>query len=546
VERFMLRHLVIAVTAAFISGAALGATNSIVPGQSLEGAISGTDIEVYEYASPGNEVITAYLWPTDLPSLVYWPVFDVRANGEVLASNANFLSLTLTNSGRYEVVVRTYWSDGAGPYYLSFVRAPGNNLADAGETNVISPGLPVSGYLLHSDLDAYTYNSAGNEWLAFSPLGSAVDGHPFIPTLQVIAADGAVLSSTGSTLQRFYLTNAGPYQMLLRNIGDPNTWWLGRGYYGLCAAHYQGSNSVDAGESGQIMAGETREGLADYADLDVYEYVCAGDEVITVLLVAHQSTSSSYQPMFDLIAPNGAVVATEQIYMQRQALPANGKYRFITYDLDGYVGSLGPQPYQITLIRHPGPNLPDTGETNSLRPGQIVTGSLAYGDLDSYEFDAIAGDTIQVAVKWTDGSLEFGPRFDFYGPGTALLTSEPVARLRVDCIETSGHCQIVCRDADFFGQGSYELRFIQTPGPPPPGSPPEHLSAFVCANQVVVRWSTNATGYTLQRTDRLFSPDSLNVWSNVPPPFHSHAGQYFVTNQSADVTSFFRLRRVGE
>jgi hypothetical protein len=171
--------------------------------------------------------------------------------------------------------------------------------------------------------------------------------------------------------------------------------------------------------------------------------------------------------------------------------------------------------------------------------GQTVTGTTGWSDLDAYEFDAIAGDSLFISISRITGGASFAPIFDIYGPDGSVAASG--TRLPGECLKRTGRFQVVCRDSDFFDAGSYVLRFLQTPGLPPTNAPPEYLQVVSCSNNVVIRWSTNAIGFRLQSTEDLASPPSAIIWSNVPAPYPGFEGFHFVTNTVPPKKKFFRL-----
>jgi hypothetical protein len=113
--------------------------------------------------------------------------------------------------------------------------------------------------------------------------------------------------------------------------------------------------------------------------------------------------------------------------------------------------------------------------------------------------------------------------------------------LRTECLPQTGWYQIVCRDADSFDAGSYTLRMLQSPGPIPPGKPSEYLQISHCAEDLIVRWPTNAVGYRLQTTDLFLNAPDVAEWSELLPPYFATGGFYFFTNSSGSNHRFFRL-----
>ena len=288
------------------------------------------------------------------------------------------------------------------------------------------------------------------------------------------------------------------------------------------------------GATNRIVAGQTVSGSTGWSDLDVYEYSSGGAEWVTIS-VASQGGGLSFGPVFDLVTADGVVLLTRQSFLQSYRLTNAGVYQIICRDSDAF----DEGNYQLTLIRNPGPNLADNGETNRIVAGQTVSGSTGWSDLDVYEFDAIAGDRLFVSIKAIAGGLSFTPVFDVHGPDGSIVATD--TRLQGQCLDHTGRFQIVCRDSDFFDAGSYVLRFLQTPGLPPTGAPPEYLQVINCSNVVVVRWPTNATGFRLQSTDNITVSASAIIWSNIPPPYVEWEGFHFVTNGISSTPRFFRL-----
>ena len=275
------------------------------------------------------------------------------------------------------------------------------------------------------------------------------------------------------------------------------------------------------------MAGST-----GWSDLDVYEYTSGGGELATIAL-ARTGGGRYFEPVFDVVGPDGQLLQSGQTFLRLYPLTNAGVYQIIARDSDAYDAGT----YEITLIRHPGSNLTDSGETNQITAGQTVAGSTGWSDLDVYEFDAISGDSLAIYLRRINGGRYFDPIFEVYAPDGTVIASGN--RVQMDCLEQTGHFQIICRDSDLYDLGSYSLSMRQTPGLSPAGAPPDYLQALVCDNTVIVRWSTNTPGFRLERSD-LVSPSS---WLPVEPPYHSYSGYYYATNTSTNATGFFRLKK---
>ena len=70
--------------------------------------------------------------------------------------------------------------------------------------------------------------------------------------------------------------------------------------------------------------------------------------------------------------------------------------------------------------------------------------------------------------------------------------------------------------------------------------PPPVLDVAVGAGNVVLSWSTNWPGFTLQSTTNLNLPSS---WVSNPPPPLVSGGTYVVTNGTTGDEKYYRLRK---
>ncbi|HZV34943.1 MAG TPA: hypothetical protein VFB72_10255, partial [Verrucomicrobiae bacterium] len=73
----------------------------------------------------------------------------------------------------------------------------------------------------------------------------------------------------------------------------------------------------------------------------------------------------------------------------------------------------------------------------------------------------------------------------------------------------------------------------------PPAQQPPWLNFAVNGTNLILSWSTNSTGFTLQSSPSLLSS---NNWSAVSAPVTVVNGQYMVTNPISGGTQFFRLQ----
>jgi hypothetical protein len=286
-----------------------------------------------------------------------------------------------------------------------------------------------------------------------------------------------------------------------------------------------------------IEPGQTvTNGLRLPAEIDLYTFTGQSNDAVTIFLT--RTLGALTDPWLELHGPNGILLVPNQLgeglydLIQAYRLPRTGTYRILVRD---DVGDLTFN-YALSLVKIPGPNV---GEM-PIAPGQTVTNGLHLpAEIDLYTFFAIAGDSIEaVLTRITGSSTE--AIFQLLAPDGTILaaqTSSISARNRLNCLSQTGIYVFLCRDDDGSVTFDYTITLRQWPGPPPPGAPPEYLQIFRCTNEVTVRWSAAAGGFTLQSTEML----PATTWSNIPPPYTEFSGWYYVPAVQTTPTKFYRL-----
>jgi hypothetical protein len=103
----------------------------------------------------------------------------------------------------------------------------------------------------------------------------------------------------------------------------------------------------------------------------------------------------SLVPAFVVYDTTGAVVvngaAAQDVASSFIAAQKSGNYTVVVYDYSASSASTGPYNLYFTLA-------PGADKGGTLSPGDVVTGQLAEGALDSYTFDAAIGDPIALTV----------------------------------------------------------------------------------------------------------------------------------------------------
>src|SRR5437667_260619 len=65
-----------------------------------------------------------------------------------------------------------------------------------------------------------------------------------------------------------------------------------------------------------IAPGQTRSGSTSGSAIDVYKYTSGGNEWITIATARTDVGSGTFDPVFDLMAPDGSVLKTNQAFLQ--------------------------------------------------------------------------------------------------------------------------------------------------------------------------------------------------------------------------------------
>src|SRR5258708_36881151 len=73
-----------------------------------------------------------------------------------------------------------------------------------------------------------------------------------------------------------------------------------------------------------------------------------------------------FRSVFDLIAPDGRALVRGVAFLESYRLTNAGVYQIVDRDSDSFDAGA----YQLTLVRNPGPNQADSGETNTIVAGQ--------------------------------------------------------------------------------------------------------------------------------------------------------------------------------
>jgi len=465
------------------------ATNNIVPGQTLCDSLPGGEQDVFAFtASDGDSVSIAM---SRNSNLLVEPRLRLRLlapDGSELAeathSYAAYLqAFRLTNSGVFQIVCRDENAVDHSPYCLTLLKNPGLNTTDQGETNTIAAGQTRSGSIsVRGDLDVYSFDGTAGDFISVAMSRNRDFGDSFLdPYIEVWAPDGTIETATSghpyhrhiAYLQAHRLQQSGPYRIVCR---DDDRYYMGA--YNLTLVKNPGPNAAGAGETDTIAAGQTLSGdIRNGGDMDVYAYDGTAGDFISVAMTRVGYTY--LDPYIELWAPDGTIEATVSgpnspyaAYLQAHRLQQSGRYLIVCQNHDRYQTG----PYNLSLVKNPGPNAADDGEASTIAAGQTRSGNISDGgDVDVYGYEGTAGELISLAMSrigspYVGSSLQ--PYVELWAPDGTIeataISGSPYwysAYLQAHRLQQSGPYLIVCYDRQRFYSAAYELALVKLPGP---------------------------------------------------------------------------------
>ncbi len=222
--------------------------------------------------------------------------------------------------------------------------------------------------------------------------------------------------------------------------------------------YIQGTNNPS--NSVTILSDELKNDVIDPpVDLDAFSFnATAGDRYMIKVL----NTSGEFQPLFRVYRPSGTEVCNtytfDKIAEELCPIDSNGTHTILVGDRTGVFGGT----FDVTIQQ--------TNNPTNISPisfDDIVLGKIEPAiDLDSYKFNANAGDRILIRTLTTSGQLE--PRFFIYRPsGTqvcATYTFDVLAEV-LCAIDTNGEHTILLGDRTSNNVGDYNV-YVQRANDP--------------------------------------------------------------------------------
>lgn len=325
-------------------------------------------------------------------------------------------------------------------------------------TNLAAQSLPnggkVSGALAVGETAVYTFYANQGEGVTLTLLDAALLGGTnaaFIPQLLIFQPDGALWLSTwnGSTAQHVYQTApvTGTYTVHAkdRDATDPGT-------YDLYFARAPGANN-----GGLLLSGSDPV-FSNLALAEVKSYTFYAEKNDTVMLTLADLDGTSMIPQLLVFRPDGTPWQStwdgDAAQRVNLVIPDSGMYTVVIKDRDATSGG----SVALDYTRAAGAN-----EGGALVNGMpFLPGNLTKGDLDSYSFYAVEGDTVSLTLTDIDGSASFIPQMTLYEPsgivwhtGWDSITEQQINRV----IPATGPYTVVVKDRDADSAHLYNISY---------------------------------------------------------------------------------------
>ncbi len=320
------------------------------------------------------------------------------------------------------------------------------------------------------DEDTYTFDVTAGESAHIRVVDTSGDGN-FEPQYQLYAPDDSLVRTTWNEVVAALdcystapgsgcrLEQSGTYRLVVTDYNDNGT--------GAYEIHY--ARVLQANENGPLVADGVVSGDITLGDIDAFTFEATAGESIHIR--AADATGSNFSPQIWLYAPDGRLVrwvwnrtvaALDCLPNATCSLEQSGTYRLVVMDYDtNDVGS-----YQIHYTR-----VSEADENGPLIADGVVSGDITLGDIDTFTFEATAGESAYIRVSDTSGNGALSPLIWLHAPDGSLVRSvwsRTVASL--DCLpnatcslEQSGTYRLVVMDYDTNDVGSYQISYTQVP-----------------------------------------------------------------------------------
>jgi uncharacterized protein YfaP (DUF2135 family) len=386
-----------------------GPTGSIplVPDQTLAGAIAtASRMKAYTLFGTAGDNLLIYIAATsgtlDPQLRLYRPDGTLLCSSPTPANGTTEINgCSLPVTGNYTLLVNDYGNTESGDYLLFIQRL--NQPENAATLNF---GQTVTGTIDQAAMaKTYTFTAQASDRVL---IAMAITSGTLDPQLRLYAPGGALVCAANNVreINDCLLPATGTYTLIANDYGHTET-----GGYGLHLQRLNNPGNATALSFGQTAAGA----IGQAAEMQAYTFNAnSGDRVLIALGVS----SGTLDPQLRLYGPDGALVCSRYstggaVEITDCPLPLSGAYTLIAND---YWNTKTGQ-YGLYLQRFVNPL-----QARPIGFGQTLSANIsAPADMETFIFNAQAGDRVLVATTLTGGTLD--PQLRLYGPDGTLTCS---------------------------------------------------------------------------------------------------------------------------
>lgn len=385
------------------------------------------------------------------------------------------IAVTATNTGTFTLIVDDAGGVATGTYRLTLAKSPGDIFVAPGdEGGPLTNGVTYEGNNLPpGDLDVWSFSAnAGDSFVIKA--GQMSDTNNFDPWIRVYGPDGVLLGSAADAASAevsLRATNSGTFLVVVATDFYYST--AASGTYRLTLAKTGSAIVVAAGdEGGPLTNAVAHQGNMPLGDLDAWSFSANSGESI-VLKVGQVTDVGNFDPWVRLYGPDGVLIGSDDAGSAAEvAIRATNSGTFLVlignhpYYSDAASGS-----YLLTLAKTGDPIMVSPGDEGGPLTNAVThQGIMPLGDLDLWNFTAIAGESVVVKVGQITDVGNFDPWVRLYGPDGALLGSvQDGAAAEVAIRATnSGAFLVVIGNYPYYSDassGTYLLTLAKTGGP---------------------------------------------------------------------------------
>ena len=412
--------------------------------------------------------------------------------GSAYSYSAAEIAVTATNTGDYTVVVGD--AGLSNPYYISDTGTYRLRLALMPETFVVPPGDDggelTNGAVAHGTidtggLDMWKFNASAGDSIILRIGEMTDDNGRFDPWIRLFGPDGKQVGSSydyAAAEIAITATNSGSYTVVVGDAGKTNPYLISdTGTYQLQLALAPESFVVPPGAYGGVLSNDAdAQGAIDVGGLNMWSFAANAGDSIILRIGEITDDNTHFDPWIRLFGPDGKQLDSQFSYSAVEiAVTATNSGNFTVVVGDAAVSNpyliSDTGTYRLRLALAPEPFAVPPGESGGPLPnGGIGSGTINTGDLDMWQFNANAGDSVILRIgEVTDPTGRFDPWIRLFGPdGEQLDSKRGVTAAEIALTPTnSGTFTVVVGDGPLSNPylisdtGTYRLYLAQSPEP---------------------------------------------------------------------------------